>query len=643
MTSKPRIFIIYLLIIVSSSLGISQQLKNLQDQPVDSILDWVQDNVLRMDMDSVSPYVQMVLGKAKATNDPETLGSTHFSIAKIYRNLFIYDSIKHHVERALVYYNDIEDELLIADCYKELGYVAFNQLMFLTAEDYFMKAISIYEKFDQPSSTSNAYSLLAGSFELSGAHEEAISYGNRASTLAESVSDTSNLIWALTYVVPSYIASGQPEIALAKANESLNWLQVFTNPDPSQWMELYYYRGDAQLALGQLDSAVSDYNKALKLAQLKWEHSNPKSALFYTDGLAYIHQLRGNYTKAISMNRELLNYLYEVGEYENLVETHQRLAQCYKDIGNLEQALEQSQLAWHLSDSIKTLRSNALTSEVQRRYETAKQEETIRNQQLQLDREQRVRNLSLGITVLALLLLGLIFLNYRNNRRRNRELQVLNQSLSEKNQLLDERNTQNETLLKEIHHRVKNNLEIVSSLLELQASQLQHAQDKKAFESCQARIHSMGIIHEKLYSDKNLSSIEMRGYFDKLSQHILDSYSSNGLVRIECDMEPIDLDLDTAVPIGLIVNELVTNAIKYAFPNARTGIVKIQLQAQDSDKMELEVSDNGVGKDEMSDSRNGFGSQLIRLLTQQLGGTIREESDQGTKIVITLKKPIGQI
>lgn len=195
------------------------------------------------------------------------------------------------------------------------------------------------------------------------------------------------------------------------------------------------------------------------------------------------------------------------------------------------------------------------------------------------------------------------------------------------------KNDENELLLKEIHHRVKNNLEMVKSLIALQSAQLGDPASKEAMMASQNRVQSRGIIHQKLYQANNLGSIEMKDYFMNLGDGILDTFNKENKITIECAMEQLELDVDTAVPIGLIVNELLTNALKYAFPKDAAGIIKISLSQPSSEILNLHVSDNGIGKIiGLTPKGTGFGSQLIKLLTLQLDGKMIEKTDHGTII-----------
>ena len=193
-----------------------------------------------------------------------------------------------------------------------------------------------------------------------------------------------------------------------------------------------------------------------------------------------------------------------------------------------------------------------------------------------------------------------------------------------------------ELLIREVHHRVKNNLEVVSSLLALQSAQIDDPNTKEAMQEGQNRVHSIGIVHQKLYQGETLGAIEMKDYFLNLSESILDSFGAEKRVQIVCAMDALNIDIDTAVPLGLIVNELLTNTLKYAFPDGRKGNVEIKLEKRNDGMLQLQVSDNGVGKSGLTQG-TGFGGQLISLLTKQLGGTMREENNNGTHIFFEFK------
>jgi PAS domain S-box-containing protein len=194
-----------------------------------------------------------------------------------------------------------------------------------------------------------------------------------------------------------------------------------------------------------------------------------------------------------------------------------------------------------------------------------------------------------------------------------------------------------EVLLKEIHHRVKNNLQIVASLLSLQADQLKDPDDVALFEDTQHRVKSMALIHESLYRTGDLARFNFARYIDGLCNDLLQSYG-NGTshVSLHTELDELIFDVDTAIPCGLILNELLTNALKYAFPDAQPGDIYIGLRAE-AGQVTLSVCDTGIGFPPDLDFRRteSLGLQLVSMLTEQLGGTITLSRHCGSAFVIT--------
>ena len=195
-----------------------------------------------------------------------------------------------------------------------------------------------------------------------------------------------------------------------------------------------------------------------------------------------------------------------------------------------------------------------------------------------------------------------------------------------------------ELLLREIHHRVNNNLQVVSSLLYLQSEKLQDREGLEIFRESQNRVKSMSLVHEKLYQSTNLAEIDFGAYVRSLISGLYGSFGvdSNRIVS-EIEVSDISLGIEFATPCGLVITELVTNALKHAFPNDGTGVIRVILKTLDEHEFELEVSDNGVGVPENIDieSVETLGLQMVRILVQdQLEGTIELDRSAGTRFMI---------
>jgi two-component sensor histidine kinase len=198
-----------------------------------------------------------------------------------------------------------------------------------------------------------------------------------------------------------------------------------------------------------------------------------------------------------------------------------------------------------------------------------------------------------------------------------------------------------EILLREIHHRVKNNMQILTSLLRLQSRQADSQDLREVLQECEARIRSMGLLHEKLYQSESVSVIDMNGYLRSLTGELMRVNTPKGMRRdIKLNVHGIGMGLDTALPCGLIITELVTNALKYAFPGRAEGIIYVSLGTLTDGSFQLVVWDNGVGMDENFDisKATSLGMRLVKMLTDQLNGSLSFECSQGTRITVTFRE-----
>jgi len=199
-----------------------------------------------------------------------------------------------------------------------------------------------------------------------------------------------------------------------------------------------------------------------------------------------------------------------------------------------------------------------------------------------------------------------------------------------------------EVLLKEIHHRVKNNLQIINSLLNLQSRGIKDKESRDIFEKCKNRIDSIALVHEKLYQSEDLANVNFGEYVNTLTARLFDAYSSSlPGVELKIKVESLYLQVNKAIPCALVINELVMNSIKHGFPSGKGGEIMVGFKMVDADKVSLSVSDNGVGlpKDFEIAAPTTLGMQIINALVGQLHGTLHVDKSKGTKFIIdfTLK------
>src|SRR5262245_18146383 len=213
----------------------------------------------------------------------------------------------------------------------------------------------------------------------------------------------------------------------------------------------------------------------------------------------------------------------------------------------------------------------------------------------------------------------------RDIRRRKQEEEELRRSLADK-----------EALLREVHHRVKNNLQVISSMLRLQVTDTSSPDAVRLFHDSDSRTRSMALIHEQLYRSGDLARIDFRDYVDGLTRHVIESAGEVGRpVKLRLDVEPVSLDLDVGIACGLILNELLSNAMKHAFPERGSGTITVAFHSDDGHAT-LVVADDGVG---FSTAAGGgprsLGMRLVTALVRQLRGTSSIEGEQGTRFTLT--------
>ncbi|MDP8989709.1 MAG: PAS domain S-box protein [Acidobacteriota bacterium] len=192
-------------------------------------------------------------------------------------------------------------------------------------------------------------------------------------------------------------------------------------------------------------------------------------------------------------------------------------------------------------------------------------------------------------------------------------------------------------LIEEVHHRVKNNLQVITSLLGLQARTIKDPTIRKKFEESRYRIQAMAILHEILYETSSLAEIDFADYLRRLVEHLVRSHGASGGIRTEVRLEPLRCHRDVVLPCGLIVNELLSNTFKYAFPGGRTGAIRVVLRRGTAGKVHLTVRDNGVGMPAGLDWKTSptLGLRLVRTLARQLDADVRTAGRVGTLFSIT--------
>lgn len=253
------------------------------------------------------------------------------------------------------------------------------------------------------------------------------------------------------------------------------------------------------------------------------------------------------------------------------------------------------------------------------------------------NKKKLIHNTITGGIAMLVLFTGVVYSLYRVKKRSNLQLELKQEEINQQNDLLKKLLGKKEWLLKEIHHRVKNNLQIVISLLNTQSAYLENEDARSAIRNSQHRMHAMSLIHQKLYQSDNLATIDMHWYIQELVNYMCESFSTDKKIQFLCEVDKVNLDVVQAVPLGLILNEAISNSIKYAFPATTRGEVHISLKNTGKSRYRLQISDNGIGLPVAFDTEQGnsLGMSLMRGLTEQLNGCCKVSSENGVTIVVT--------
>lgn len=314
--------------------------------------------------------------------------------------------------------------------------------------------------------------------------------------------------------------------------------------------------------------------------------------------------------------------------------------------GNYRKAFSHLLTYKTLSDSVFNETKTRQLQQLEVEFETEKKADSIQRltvtnqlQKANLRHAELIKNLTIAGIILAVILIGLVYRQYRHKQQSNK-------IISHKNDQLQHLVSEKEWLLKEVHHRVKNNLQTVVSLLELQAEYLSN-DALAAIQASQNRIYATSLLHQKLYHDDNISSINMATYLPELLQHLRDAFNVSSSIHFETTIEPIELDVSQAIPMGLIVNEVITNSIKYAFKGKEEdAVITLSFTRQGNDMAELVITDNGRGLPaDKANTSTGLGLELIRGLAEDIEGHAIIESKNGvrTSICFKIRSPLAKV
>lgn len=591
----------------------------------DSALVWLNANYVE-NPETFHDRALQTLAKAYELNDTPFKGKAHMVLMRwhAFHVLFTIDSIFYHGEKAIEYFNITNDQENLAAMYSELAFEYIDGNDLKRSEKLIFDAIAIYESLGDQKGLGAAYHRMSGIFLHQKESDLSIKYGLESVKVTEASKDYENAALAWLALVLAYEDAGEMEKAIHAAGKCIETITAYHIDDEFTLARAYLYRGDVRSELKEYEKALEDNLKSYAIVEAKIGAERP-AAKTYRHGIGQNYYLQGKYEEALPHLEASIDGYLDLGQggKPKMQDFFEEIADCYYQLGDYQKAYQSQQSAYMIFDTLMQDRIANLESEALVKYESGKKDQALEEQATIIEQNNRIQWLGTGFIVLLLLFLGTLFYYFRRNKKTSQALLVKNQ--------------ENELLLKEIHHRVKNNLQTISSLLSLQSESISDQRALDAVQESKNRVASMALIHQKLYQGENLAAIEMRDYFETIGKALKDSFGEKAEhISLEVEMPEIELDVDTAIPIGLITNELVTNSLKHAFPHKQNGHIFITLSQEKNGLLTLHIADNGQASGNGSDSKKekGFGTLLIQLLTAQLRGTLEKSTESGTSTVI---------
>ncbi len=555
----------------------------------------------------------------------------------------------------------------LAQCYHVLGAAHELQGYLDEAREFYGLALEKALRSDSAFAAEIRHQIGVTYF-LEGNRGRALEHFHEALLLAREVKQSSLQSTNLTFIGEIYEAQGKLPEALASYNQVLN-LAASSN----RYLEIasiHQKIGRTLANMGKSAASILSFKKAIKFyhkLQLTEETSEAKIEL----AQALYHLGRKIEAKSVLSQAltEFENYLPEVkanvylltakmaldeGNYQrakvnldsgfilidNTNREHQKSSflaayvEYYVAQGDFAQALLYSERNQEVLDTLNQIAVLNYEKEMAIKYEVQEKEAALAIAVEKNARASRERNWLIALMVLLALLLAATIRYASFKHKANQELtahkQVIEKSLKEK-----------EVLLKEIHHRVKNNLQVVSSLLNLQARTAKGEEQAQALQEGKNRVKSMALIHRDLYRAENLEGISTGKYIERLCRSLLASYQhSSREIELETDVEDMTLDIDTIIPLGLILNELITNSLKYAFDREDPGgKITVGLH-RNGEQIDLVVKDNGRGISLVDlDFKKSMGFRLIEAFSRKLGGNFKITNERGAAISLSFRAP----
>lgn len=580
-------------------------------------------------------YSQRALTISEKIKWDEGIAWSMLNVGLAYDYLANYDTAIFYYKKAFNKRVEMGDRNGMAGALMNAGGSYYYRGIYSIALDYFLKALDLYRSTSNEKGITRCLNNLGAVSRSKKDYQEALKYYMEAKKIREKNNDREGMMVVYNNIslLFSYIGNYQASIEYAQKSEKI-----------ARELEKNVDLANALLNIGMGNLAFNKIDKAEEYILRSYQTINTTDDQQYRSfilaGLGELYMKKNQYLLSISYFDSSLALSVAQQRLELTSKCYKLLSACYEKTGNKDKSLDYYKKFDELSDSLLNQENLRLMNEMNAVHKVT---ETLReNDQLYIDknaqtekadRSAKQRNIFIGFSLVVIIISFLLLLSTRKNIRIRKEL-------ASKNEIIEKALNEKEVLLKEIHHRVKNNLQLISSLLELQINRTTEQSIINALVESQNRIESMSMIHKYLYSHENIGVIDMKIYLEQLAGQIEKAYQKPGIeVENQFHLPHIKLNIDTAVPLGIIVTEIISNSYKYAFKNGKKNVLTITLSG-DAEGYILTVADNGETADiqKIKDKSNSLGLKLIYLLSKQLRAETDMIADSGLKFVLKGKQ-----
>ncbi|HBL80573.1 MAG TPA: histidine kinase, partial [Aequorivita sp.] len=457
---------------------------------------------------------------SQKNKDFQALGEAYIGLAKWHEDHTVLDSSIVYLKKAISVYEKQKMTKKLADTYLLLVMNYSGTAEYDKGSEVVYKALALYEKTGDQRGIGQCYTKICDLLYYSDSYAEGAEYCKKAIAIQQKNGYEEDLALSYRRLAENQLFLGNLDESLASMNTAINTYKKIGETGPPL-LACYNGRGNIYKYMERYEEAIADYNRCYEGAKAIGleRYMMPPTA-----NIGHVYILQGKYAEALPYNLRAIEIMKRIGNTKNLWENYMHVSNIYSELGDYKNALEYHELyeQGH-TEYLNTIIARK-DSELQVKYETAQKDMEIMDKEAKIAQQRKTQTLYIVLAgMLAIILFGMFF-TLRNIRKKRKALATLNAEL-------DAKNKQNELLLKEIHHRVKNNLEMVKSLIALQSAKLEDGASKEAMLASQNRVQSMGIIHQKLYQGENLGSIEMKDYFMNLSEGILDTFNAEEKVK----------------------------------------------------------------------------------------------------------------